>query len=109
MQATVRVNRQGSEEIGLLHDAQELLFIDLAIAITISLINHFLQLFVCHSLAKLLGNTLQVLERDFTSFIIIEKTEGLEDLILWVAIQNLVRHHLKELLIFDGTTAVVVD
>ena len=33
----------------------------------------------------------------------------LEDLVLGVAVQDLVRHHLEELLVADGAAAIVVD
>merc|ERR1719337_288546 len=84
----------GSEEIGLLHDAEELLLIDLAIAIAISFVDHLLKLLISHSLSKLLRHALQVLERDLACLIVIKQPEGLEDLILGVAVQDLVRHHL---------------
>merc|ERR1712159_616404 len=99
----------GSEEIGLLHDAEELLLIDLAIAIAISFVDHLLKLLISHSLSKLLRHTLQVLERDLACLIVIKQPEGLEDLVLGVAIQDLVGHHLQELFVLDGTTAIVVD
>lgn len=46
----------------LLHDAVELLGVDLAIAVAIGLVDHVLELLLGHVLTKLLGNTLQVLE-----------------------------------------------
>merc|ERR1711934_283166 len=98
-----------SEEVGLLHDSQELFLVHLAISIAISLINHLLKLFVGHSLTKLLGNTLQILEGDLACFIVIEKTKGLQNFIFGVAIQDLVSHHLEEFLVFDCPTAIIVD
>merc|ERR1740129_1741288 len=88
-----------SEEVGLLHDSQELFFVHLAISITVCLINHLLELLVGHALAELLGNPLQVLEGDFACLVVIEEAERLEELILRVAIQNLVGHHFQEFLI----------
>ena len=35
-------------QTGLLHDADELFLADFAIAITVGLVNHFLQLLICH-------------------------------------------------------------
>merc|ERR1719265_594482 len=86
--------RSSSEKICLFHDTQEFLLVDLAIAITVSFIDHFLQLFVSHPLTKLLGHTLQVLEGDLSRLVIIEQTECLEDLVFWVTVKDLVRHHL---------------
>merc|ERR1719261_48382 len=102
-------NIVSSEEVSLFHNAQELLLVHLAVAITICLINHFLKLFVGHPLSKLLRHALQILERNLASFIIIEETERLEDLVLGVTIQDLMCHHLQEFFIFNGTTAIVVD
>merc|ERR1711935_265249 len=98
-----------SEEISLLHDTQEFFLVDLAITITVSFINHFLQLFVGHPLPELLGHTLEILERDLSCLVIIKQTERLQDLIFGIAVQDLVGHHLQELLVLDGTTAIVVD
>merc|ERR1712205_12124 len=80
------------EEIGLLHDAEELFLIDFAIAIAICLVNHFLKLLIRHPLTKLLCDALQVLEGDLTGLVIVEETECLQDLVLWVTVQDLVRH-----------------
>ena len=48
----------------LLHDSQELLLVDLAIAIAVGLVDHLLELLVRHVLAELLGDALEVLERN---------------------------------------------
>ena len=60
------------EKVGFLHDAEELLLIHLTIAIPASLVNHLLKLLICHAFAKLFGDTLQVLEWDFSNLIVIE-------------------------------------
>ena len=73
-------------QTGLLHDADELFLADFAIAITVGLVNHFLQLLICHVLTQLLSNTLQVPERDLASLIIIEQAESLNDLLHWITL-----------------------
>merc|ERR1719453_646015 len=98
-----------SEEIGLLHDPEELLLIHLPITIPVRLVNHLLKLLVGHPLTQLLRHALQVLERDLTRLVVVEEAECLEDLVFGVAIQNLVRHHFQELLVFNGATPIVVD
>merc|ERR1719440_1822688 len=98
-----------SEQVCLLHDAQEFLLIDLTIAITISFVDHLLELFISHALAKLLGDTFQVLEGNLASLIVIEKTEGLKDLVLWVTIEDLVGHHLQEFLVLNGARAIIIN
>merc|ERR1711964_511291 len=72
---------QFSEEVGLLHDAQELLLVHLTVTIAVCFVNHLLKFLVSHPLAELLRDTLQVLERDLASLIIIEQAECLQDLI----------------------------
>merc|ERR1719174_302631 len=98
-----------SEEISLLHDTEELLLIDLAIAVAISFVNHLLKLFISHSFSELLGHALQVFERDLPSLVVIEQPEGLENLILRVAIQDLMGHHLQKFFVLDSATAIIVD
>merc|ERR1712028_159609 len=97
-----------SEEVGLLHDAEKLLFVDLTVSITISLIDHFLQLLIRHAFTKLLGNALEVLERYFASLVVVKEAESLQDFILRVAIQDLMGHHLEKLFILNGTAAIII-
>merc|ERR1712159_75784 len=96
-------------QAGLLHNAHELLLVDLTIAVTISFVNHFLQLLVGHVLTELLGDTLKVLERDLAGLIVIEQPEGLEDLLLRVLLTHLSRHHLKELVEVNSARTILVD
>merc|ERR1719421_2858296 len=72
-----RTSQSHSEEVRLLHDAQELLLVDLTIAIAVCLVDHLLQLLVGHALAKLLRHALEVLERDLPGLVVIEEAEGL--------------------------------
>merc|ERR1719263_2214008 len=91
-----------SEEICLLHDSEKFFFINFTIAISICLIDHFLQFLVCHALANLLSNALQVLETDFASLIIVEEAEGFQDLVFRISVQDLMCHHLEEFFVLDG-------
>merc|ERR1712124_18875 len=100
-------HHEDSEEVGLLHDAQELLLVDLTVAIAVGLVNHLLELLVRHPLAELLGHALQVLEADLPRLVVIEEAEGLEDLVLRVPVQNLLAHHLQELVELDRAGAVI--
>merc|ERR1719158_745510 len=71
-----------SEEVGLLHDTQELLLVHLTVAVAVGLIDHFLELLVGHALPELLGHPLQVLEGNLARFVVIEKAERLQNLVL---------------------------
>merc|ERR1719161_94531 len=97
-----------SEEVGLLHDPEELLLVHLTITVTICLVDHFLKLLISHPLSQLLGNTLKVLERDLARLIVVKEAESLQDLVLRIAVQDLVRHHLQELLVLNRATAIIV-
>merc|ERR1712183_33507 len=90
-------HQTSSKEIRLLHDAQKLFFVHLAIAIAVSLVNHFLKLLVGHALPEFLGNTLEILERDFTGLIVVKQTERLQNLVFRVTVEDLMGHHLGKL------------
>merc|ERR1712125_165251 len=79
-----------SEQVGLLHDAEELLLIHLAITIPISLVYHLLEFLVCHALSQFLRHPLQILEGYLACLIVVEKSEGFEDFIFGVTVQDLV-------------------
>ena len=55
-------HRSSSEEVGLAHDTHELLLRDLTVSISVSLLDHLIDLIISHVLTKLLGNTLQISE-----------------------------------------------
>merc|ERR1711933_205439 len=83
MKAHTSIQRTSSlEEIGLLHDAKKLFFVDLPITISVCFIDHLLQFLIGHALAQLLCDALEVLERDFASLVIIKQAESFENLIL---------------------------
>merc|ERR1719498_1280852 len=104
----LKAANNSSEEVGLLHDAQEFFLVHLAITVAICLVDHLLELLICHPLTKLLRHALQVLEGDFSRFVVIEEPERLQDLVLRIPVQDLVRHHLQELLVFDRSTAIII-
>ena len=66
-----------SEKVGLLHDSHELFLANFAITVSVSLIDHLLNLVICHIFAEFLGNALEVLEANFSGLIIIKEPEGL--------------------------------
>merc|ERR1711874_607080 len=92
-----------------LHDAEEFVLVDLAIAIAVGLVDHLLELLVGHVLTELLGNTLQVLEGDLAGFIIVKEAEHLHDLLAGVAVTHTSSHHVEELVEVDGAGAIFVD
>ena len=71
-------------ERGLFHDADELLLRHLTVTVTVSLVDHLLELLVGHVLTELLGDALEVLERDLARLVVVEEPEGLQDLLLGI-------------------------
>merc|ERR1719182_387101 len=93
----------------LLHDAVELVDVDLTIAITVSLVDHVLELLLVDVLTELLGDTAQVAEGDLAGVVVIEQLEHLLDVLAGVLLTHLAGHHLEELAELDGAVAVVVN
>ena len=65
-----------SEEVGLAHDAHELVLGDLAVTVTVSLLDHLLDLVIGHVLTELLGHTLEVTEGNLACLVVVKQTEG---------------------------------
>merc|ERR1711988_342504 len=86
----VIVGGQVLEEVTLLlHDAVELVDVDLAIAIAVSLVDHVLELLVIDVLAKLLSNASEVAEGDLVGVVIVEQLEHLLDVLAGVLLAHL--------------------
>merc|ERR1711865_359453 len=98
------------EEVALLlHDAVELIKVDLAITITVSLVDHVLELLVIDVLSELLGHAGKVAEGDLVGVVVVEQLEHLLDALAGVLLAHLAGHHLKEFTELDGAVAVTVD
>merc|ERR1711998_144586 len=106
----VVIGGQILEEVALLlHDAVELVEVDLAIAIAVSLVDHVLELLVVDVPAKLLSNASEVAEGDLVGGVVVEQLEHLLDVLAGVLLAHLASHHSKELVELDGAVAVVVN
>ena len=97
-----------SEEVGLLHDAHELVLANLAVAVSVGLVDHLLDLVVGHVLAELLGHPLEVLEGDFAGLIVVEESEGFQHLLAGVTLGHFLGHHVQKFWEVDHATAVAV-
>merc|ERR1711977_438888 len=93
----------------LLHDAVELVDVDLTIAITVGLVDHVLELLIVDVLTELLSHASEVAEGDLVCVVIVEQLEHLLDVLAGVLLAHLASHHLEELDELDGAVAVVVD
>merc|ERR1719460_1560033 len=98
------------EEVALLlHDAVELIDVDLAIAITVSLVDHVLELLIVDVLTELLSNTGEVAEGDLVGVVVVKELEHLLDVLAGVLLAHLASHHLEELAELDGAVAIAID
>merc|ERR1719504_396506 len=93
----------------LLHDAVELVNVDLTIAITVGLVDHVLELLIVDVLTELLSHAGEVAEGDLVGVVVIEELEHLLDVLAGVLLAHLAGHHLEELADLDGAVTVVVD
>ena len=93
----------------LLHDAVELVKVDLAITVTVGLVDHVLELLIIDVLTELLSHAGEVAEGDLVGVVVIEELEHLLDVLTGVLLAHLAGHHLKELGELDGAVAIVVD
>merc|ERR1719465_153279 len=98
------------EEVALLlHDAVELINVDLTITVTVGLVDHVLELLIIDVLTELLSNTGEVAEGDLVGVVIVKQLEHLLDVLASVLLTHLASHHLEELSKLDGAVTVVVD
>merc|ERR1711896_49328 len=98
------------EEVALLlHDAVELVKVDLAITITVGLVDHVLELLIIDVLTELLSNASEVAEGDLVGVVVIEELEDLLDVLTGILLAHLASHHLEEPGDLVGSVAVVVD
>ena len=98
-----------SKQIGLLHYSDELLFVDLPVAVSVGLIYHLLKLFLGHGLPQLPRHPLEVLQGDLAGSVIIEEPEGLEDLLAGVSLCDFTSHKFHEITKLNDTLALSVD
>merc|ERR1712057_126153 len=93
----------------LLHDAVELIDVDLTITITVGLVDHVLELLIIDVLTELLSNTGEVAEGDLVGVVVIEELEHLLDVLAGILLTHLASHHLEELRELDGAVAVTIN
>merc|ERR1719247_2858317 len=98
------------EEVALLlHDAVELVKVDLAIAITVGLVDHVLELLIINVLTELLSHAGEVAEGNLVGVVVIEELEHLLDVLAGVLLAHLASHHLEELAELNLARAVGID
>merc|ERR1719409_2498658 len=93
----------------LLHDAVELVNVDLTIAITVGLVDHVLELLIVDVLTELLSHAGEVAEGDLVGVVVIEELEHLLDILAGVLLAHLAGHDAQDLRELDSAVAVVVD
>ena len=104
----VIIGGQILKEVALLHDAVELVDVDLTmvITVTVGLVDHVLELLVIDVLTELLSNTGEVAEGDLVGVVIVKQLEHLLDVLASVLLTHLASHHLEELSKLDGINPI---
>merc|ERR1712086_983232 len=106
----VIIRRKVLKEVALLlHDAVELVEVDLAITILVGLVDHVLKLLVIDSLSELLSHAGEAAEGDLVGGVVIEHGEHLDDVLTGILLTHLAGHHAHELLELNAAVAVSVD
>ena len=92
------------------HDhLDELLVVDLAITIDVSLADHLIDLLVGHVLSEIEHDVLQLSSGDKTVPISVEYLKCVQNLLFGVPILGFLRHHGDELGEIDGAVPVHID
>ena len=98
-----------SEEVGFLHYSDKLLFIDFSVTVSISLVDHFLKLLVCHCFSQFTSNSLQIFEAYLSCVIIIKKSECFQDFLTRITLSDLSSHELHKISEFNDSFALAID
>merc|ERR1711924_275685 len=86
----------------------ELLIIDLAIAINVGLADHLIDLFISELLPEVGHHVPQLRSTDESIAIAVENLESFDELLLRVSVLHLTSHQRKELWEIDGSIAISV-
>jgi len=91
------------------HELDELVVVDSAIAVLVSLSDHLINLIISELLADGGHDMSKLSSRNETVVVTVEHLESLADLLLRVGILHLARHHGEELRKVDGAIVVSVN
>jgi hypothetical protein len=91
------------------HHLDELLVVDLAIAIDISLTDHLVDLLIGQLLAEVGHDVAELGSGDETILVLVEHPERLLELFLRVGVLHLASHEVEELREVDGAIAVSIN
>ena len=98
-----------SEQVSLFHDPDKLFFTNLSISISVSFVNHFLELFICHGFAQFSSNSFQILEGKFSCVIIVKKPESFKNFLSWVSFADLSCHEFHEICKLNHSFAISIN
>mmetsp|Transcript_5947 Transcript_5947/g.11629 ORF Transcript_5947/g.11629 Transcript_5947/m.11629 type:complete len:244 (-) Transcript_5947:7-738(-) len=91
------------------HDLDELLIVDLSVAVNVSLAQHLIDLLVSQLLTEVRHDMAKLSSRDETVAVLIENTESLLQLLLRVSVLHLASHQRAELREVNGSVAVSIN
>nr|ACR33849.1 unknown [Zea mays] len=91
------------------HDLDELLVVDLAVAVNIGLTDHLVDLLVSQLLAEVGHDMAELSSRDETILVLVEDAKGLLKLLLGVGVLHLPCHQVQELWEVNGPIAISIN
>jgi hypothetical protein len=91
------------------HHLDELLVVDLTVAVNVSLADHLVDLLVGELLAEVGHDVPELRSGDEAVAVLVEDAEGLADLLLRVGVLHLASHHGEELGEVDRAVAISVN
>lgn len=89
------------------HDSVKLIKVKHSITISVSLFQHFLQLFIWNFLTNFTGNSFQVFECDFVQIVFVKKFEYFVNLIFWIPGAHSGSHDSNEFIVTDSLLDVL--
>ena len=98
-----------SEQICLFHDSDELFLTNFTVSISISFINHFLQLLFWHGFAQLSCDSFKIFKWDFSCWVIIEKSECFENFLSWISFANFGSHKFHKVSKLNYTFSISIN
>ena len=97
-----------SDESLFRHNVVKVVGSNCRVAVRVSSVDHLLQLFISHRLAKFAGNTSQIANGDCACAIVIEEAEDFVNVLSSVSVAHAGGHHVQELLEVDVIVLVFV-
>jgi hypothetical protein len=71
--------------------------VNFVVPVEVCFLDHLLQFLIGHLFSNFLCDTTKILQRDLAGFVVVEQTEGLQDLLARITLAHFRSHHLQKL------------